>query len=144
MCTLDGLHQILIIGRKHNISVLYLIYFCHIRQWGHKGDLLGITPPTLLLLSCELLRCFGINPCGGLGMFQAIIEIWSVIVEKNKKTSDFNLFCVDLTLPWTWDDLVMTLGLNPCEIQPQLILPCILLGWVLSDVINLYWSLVKK
>ena len=23
----------------------------------------GITPPALLLLSCNLLRCFGINPC---------------------------------------------------------------------------------
>ena len=75
MCTLDGFHRILIIGQKHNISVLYLIHFCHIRQRGHKDDLMGITPPTLLLLSCELVSCFGINPCWGLGMFQAIIEI---------------------------------------------------------------------
>ena len=34
----------------------------------------GITPPALLLLSCNLLRCFVINQCQGLGMVQAIID----------------------------------------------------------------------
>ena len=58
----------------------------------------------------------------------------NIIVEKSSETRYFQLFWADLTSLWHWYDLAMTLGYQPCEIQPHSIATCLLrLGLIICN-----------
>ena len=98
---------------KHTISVLYWIYFYHIRQGWHKGDLMGYKPSNSLITLLPFGAFLDIGPCWGLGMLQAIIDISKdhnfSKINKNKLFSlVLSWFDLAVTLRWPYHDLGVT------------------------------------
>ena len=118
---------------KHKISVLYLVYFCYIRQGGHKSDLMvyNLSNPLITLLPFEALHSIGPCWCWGLGMLQAIIDISRehifIKINKNKLFPlILSWFDLAVTLRWPYHDLGVTPLWRP-----------------ISTHVTVYWPLVE-